>query len=318
MVDFHVLINGWFVGQEGAGSGQYLHHMLAALPQIAPHVRWTLLVPRAVTLAALPTWRGVVTAPVALSPLPGALRKLWWEQVTMPVWARRLHADVVWTPYWAAPWWQPVPSVVTVHDLIPLLLPAYRGGALQRAYTALVAATARRAACVITVSEASARDVVAHLGVPRARVTSVHHGPNQPDAAVSTPAQCAALRARMDLPARFFLYLGGFDARKNVETLLRAYKRYLDRGGDAAVKLVIAGNLPATDSAFAPNPRPVASSLGLGNQVRFIGWVAEADKPALYALATAYFFPSLYEGFGMTVLEAMQAGTPVVTSAVSG
>ncbi len=257
----------------------------------------------------------IVIAPVVLPPLPGPLRKLWWEQVSLPNWARRLRVDVLWSPYWAAPFIQPVPSVVTVHDLIPMLLPAYRGGPLQRAYTALVAATARRSAQVITVSEASARDVVTTLGIAPARVTAVPHGPNQFNAETPSAERSAVLRRRLQLPDRFFLYLGGFDARKNVDALLRAYKRYLEMGGDGGVKLVLAGKLPAVDSAFAPDPRPMAASLGISEQVHCCGWVDEADKPALYALATAYLFPSLYEGFGMTVLEAMQAGTPVVTSA---
>ena len=77
---------------------------------------------------------------------------------------------------------------------------------------------------------------------------------------------------------------------------------------------MIAGKLPAVDSAFFPDPQKIAAELDLGAQVQFCGWVAEADKPALYALSLGYIFPSLYEGFGMMVLEAMQAGTPVVVS----
>lgn len=184
MVDLHILINGWFAGQEGAGSGRCLHHMLATLPYAAQprnaaHVRWTLLVPQGVEATG---WPGVVVAPVAPPPLSGALRKLWWEQVTVPTWARRLHADVLWTPYWAAPLWQPVPSVVTVHDLIPLLLPDYRGGLEMHAPTLrLWPQRARRSAQVITVSEAGAGDVVAHLGIAAATVTPILHGPNQPN-----------------------------------------------------------------------------------------------------------------------------------------
>lgn len=95
--------------------------------------------------------------------------------------------------------------------------------------------------------------------------------------------------------------------RKNVETLLHAYARYLALGGDPTVKLVLAaGCLPWTVPSRLI-PRPLVAALGIGNRVHCCGWVDEADKPGLYALATAYLFPSLYEGFGMTVLEAMQA-----------
>ena len=309
-----IAINGWFAGDPASGSGQYIDHLLAQLPQMTPGVRLSLLVPQGHSLAG-DRWPQVDIVRLAVPPLPRNLAKLWFEQVSVPAAARRLGADVLWVPYWAAPWWQPIPTVVTVHDLIPLLLPAYRGGPLQRGYTALASRTARRSAAVIAVSEAAKADIVAHLHIPAARVHAILHGPNQEGMAPPTPEQLAAVRARYNLPPRFFLYLGGFDVRKNLASTLAAYRRYLDRGGDPAVRLVIAGKLPAQDSAFFPDPQKIAAELHLSEQVQFCGWIDEADKPALYALATAYLFPSLYEGFGMMVAEAMQAGTPVVTSA---
>ncbi|HMN28702.1 MAG TPA: glycosyltransferase family 1 protein, partial [Caldilineaceae bacterium] len=224
-------------------------------------------------------------------------------------------ADLLWVPYWAAPLWQPLPVVVTVHDLIPLLLPAYRGGWLQRRYTDLVRYTAGRSAAIITVSEASARDVVTRVASAPGQVQVVYHGPNQAESAQPDQAALAGVRAKFHLPDRFFLYLGGFDVRKNVSASLAAYRRYLDKGGDPAVGLVIAGRLPASDTPFSPDPQRIAAQLNLSGQVTFCGWVDEDEKQALYHLATAFLFPSLYEGFGMMVLEAMSAGAPVITSA---
>lgn len=305
----HVLINGWFVSQMGTGSGQYLFHMLEALPAASPGTRWTLLTPAPVPA---PNWQGVAVVPHSTPPLPGSLRKVWWEQVTMPRAARHLGVDVLWTPYWAAPFFCAVPHVVTIHDLIPLLLADYRGGLRQRAYTALVAASAKRATRVLTVSHASARDVVEHLGIPSAKVVPVWHGPNIPPH--GTSADRIDVRAKYGLPERYFLYLGGFDPRKNLESTLSAYARFLQRGGDPTIRLVIAGRLPERFSPFAPDPVRIAQTLGITGQVDWIGWVDESDKAALYAGAVAFLFPSLYEGFGMPVLEAMQAGSPVVTS----
>ncbi len=169
---------------------------------------------------------------------------------------------------------------------------------------------------MLTVSEAAARDIVAHLGIAPARVHVVYHGPNQEGIVVpSTAADRARVRGQYALPERFFLYLGGFDVRKNVQGIVAGYARYLALGGDPAIKLVLAGALPDADTAFFPDPLRLAREAGCAGQVHCCGWVAEADKPALYALATAFVFPSLYEGFGMMVLEAMQAGAPVVTSA---
>ena len=309
----HVAINGWFAGDTTSGTGQYTNHILRHLPLTGASLRMTLLAPRHVQVGAdLPP--GVTVMHLALPPLPENLAKLWFEQVAVPRAVKHIGAGVLWTPYWAAPWWQPEPTVVTIHDLIPLLLPVYRGGLLQRGYMWLVGRTARKAAAVIAVSQATAADIAAHLRIPPARIHVIHHGPNQEGDAPPTATKMADVRARYNLPDRFFLYLGGFDARKNVPLLLAAYRRYLDQGGDPAIKLVLAGRLPTVDSAFFPDPQKIAAELQLGEQVHFCGYVAEADKPALDALAVAFFFPSLYEGFGMMLLEAMQAGAPVVTS----
>ncbi len=348
----HVVVSGWFWGQPHTGSGQYLHRLLphlaaqSASPRETnaedrpdhhqPHdpdqrannrkpTRYTLLLPRNPehsehpdALAAYSSQLAAVVAPPP--PLPRQLAKLYWEQVTVPRLSRNLGADLLLVPYWAAPLWQPAPTVVTVHDLIPLLLPPYRGGWTNRLYTTLVSASARRCSAVLTVSEASKRDIVSNLGLPEERVMAVYHGPNREDnVAEQTEADAVLSRNRQvagkyALPERYFLYLGGFDVRKNLVRIVRAYRRYLDLGGDPGVKLVVAGKLPHTDTPFFPDPQRLVHQLELTDYVRFIGWVDEEDKEPLFAGAAAFLFPSLYEGFGMMLLEAMTAGSPVITS----
>lgn len=313
-------INGWFIGQQTTGSGQYLHHLLDHLPRQRAGIDICVFTP---SRTYNPTWHGrwpqTRLIPVDLPHLPRNLEKVWWEQVAFPRAARDCAPDVLWVPYWAAPLWQPHPVVVTVHDVIPLLLPVYRGGMQQRVYAWLVSRTARRSASVLTVSHASARDIVRHLNIPPERVHMVYHGPNYEretgKGQAGHPESLEAVRTKYRLPQKYFLYLGGFDARKNVASVMRAYGRYLELGGSPDVFLVIAGALPDSDSDVMPNPRRVASELDLEGQVHFCGWVDEADKPAIYAQATAFVFPSFYEGFGMMVLEAMASGTPVITSA---
>jgi glycosyltransferase involved in cell wall biosynthesis len=204
-----------------------------------------------------------------------------------------------------------VPTVVTAHDLIPLLLPAYRGRPLVRLYTRLVSASARRAAAILTDSLASKRDIESHLQLPAARVHCVYlavDGRFRPDPGPDDDE----IRQRYGLPARYVLYLAGHDERKNVASLVEAFATVAQADDD--VTLVIGGRLPDRDDPPFFDPRPLVNALGLAPDVLFLGWVDEAHKPALYRGAACAVFPSRYEGFGLPVLEALACGTPMVAS----
>jgi glycosyltransferase involved in cell wall biosynthesis len=124
------------------------------------------------------------------------------------------------------------------------------------------------------------------------------------------------VRRKYSLPQAFILYLGGFDQRKNMKTLFQGFRGLRERLGDK-YPLVLAGTLPSKDTPFFPHPRRLAEEAGVSDGVRFIGWVPEEEKPALYSLATLFLYPSLYEGFGLPPLEAMASGTPVIVSHAS-
>jgi glycosyltransferase involved in cell wall biosynthesis len=238
------------------------------------------------------------------------LAKLWFEQVSFPLACRRL--DLAHVPYFASPLFPPVPTVVTVHDLIPLLLPAYRGSPLVRLYTRLVAAAARRAEAIITVSQASKRDIVRCLRIPPERIHVTYEAAGDAFRPTENKVQLKVVCQKYALPERYLLYLGGFDQRKNLSTLLRAFAMLVNR--QPQVRLVIAGRLSGRDSPLFPDPRRLAGELGIEEKVIFTGWVPEEDKPALLSGATAFVFPSLYEGFGLPPLEALACGTPVIAS----
>lgn len=312
-----VVVNGWFWEQMAAGSGQYLAALAEWLPRTGGCHEFILVCSRTHPRTdLLPGGWQVVDVATPFDRIHRDLAKLWFEQVTFPRTCVRSRADVAFVPYWASPWWRPRPVVVTVHDLIPLLLPLYQGGAGQRAYTRLVSRTARRASAVLTDSEASRRDIIRHLHIPAERVHAVHLAVTRTAGGAPTPEHLAAVRERYRLPeGPFLLYLGGFDVRKNLRRTLEGYARLADRCSAERTpcpKLVIAGRLPAVDSAVMPDPRPMAAELGLNDRIYFAGWVEEADKPALYALAEGVLFLSEYEGFGLPVLEAM-AGDWTIT-----
>jgi glycosyltransferase involved in cell wall biosynthesis len=301
------LVNGWFWGEATTGSGQYLAALAEQFARRDQGHEFILARPRGASQGPpLPDgWREEqLAAPVER--FGANIAKLWFEQVTFPRACQKVAADVAFVPYWGSPWRSPCPVIVTVHDLIPLLLPLYRGGPLQRGYTWLVSQTARRAAAVLTDSEASRNDIVRNLRIPANRVHAVY--------LASAPGAMGVgdddgVRARLGLlPCPFLLYLGGFDARKNVPRTIEAYERLVHRmvgEGREAPYLVIAGGLPLADTPFSPDPRRVACALGLEKRVVFTGRVSEADKVALHRMATAALFLSEYEGFGLPVLEAM-------------
>jgi glycosyltransferase involved in cell wall biosynthesis len=308
-----VAINAWFLGQPGTGSGQYLHGLLAALPGLAPEARFLLVTaqpPQGLDLTgsafelhalASPWWRT----------RPG---KVLFEQWAFPRICRQWRASVAHVPYWGSPLRSPVPTVVTVHDLIPLLLPAYRGSLLVRSYTRLAAASARRAVAILTDSLASKRDIEAYLGLPGERVACIYLAAD-PRFRPEPQAEDAAIRAHYGLPRRYVLYLAGHDQRKNVAALVEAFATVVQADDD--VSLAIGGRLPEAGRPPFFDPRPLVEALGLGREVRLLGWVEEAHKPALYRGAACAVFPSRYEGFGLPVLEALACGTPLVASNAS-
>lgn len=287
-----VVINGWFSGR-AVGSGRYTDELLAALRQTAPDDTFEAVTAR----HPGPTWR-----------------KLAFEQLHFPRRAR--GADVAHVPYWAPPLRCTVPTVVTVHDLIPLVLPEYRRGVDARLYLELVVRASRRAAAILADSRHTAADAVRLLGIPAERVHVVPLGVGPPYGPL--PAGTGSAEGHgfaLRLPERYGLYLGGFDPRKNLATLFRAWRCVHAATG---VPLVVAGGVPPPGARLGEPPQQTARRVGLPDEALVItGTVAAADLPELYRRASVFAYPSHYEGFGLPPLEAMASGAPVVVSSAT-
>ncbi|HUZ77509.1 MAG TPA: glycosyltransferase family 1 protein [Chloroflexota bacterium] len=278
--ELSVAINGWFLARQHTGSGQYTAHLLACLGEQG------------------------ITASVAPPPEGGNVTKLLWEQRGWPRQAAVSGAHLWHSPYFALPLRRSRPAVVTIHDLIPVLLPAYRGSPLARAYTCLQLLACRSAAAILVDSECSRRDVMRVLKVPPERVHTIYLGVDHPDPPQTDEA------APLDVP--YVLYVGGLDVRKNVPLLIAAFGEIAEQFPNLALAIV---GEPRSASARFPDARRAAKPLG--HRVRFLGWVSEEEKFRLYRHAALFAYPSLYEGFGLNPLEALASGCPVVCSNAS-
>jgi glycosyltransferase involved in cell wall biosynthesis len=210
--------------------------------------------------------------------------------------------------YYLMPYRPGVPAIMTLYDLIALIHPrtvSPRARLLFRFTTWLALRSVRQ---VITISDATRQDLLQHFSIAAERVTTI---PLAADPRFQPQPQSAieAVRQKYNLPERYLFYLGINKPHKNLVRLVEAMSQL----GPRPLPLVIAG---AWDERY-PEPKARAETLGLADQVRFLGPVDDADLPALYSGCTLFVFPSLYEGFGLPVLEAMACGAPVACSNAS-
>ncbi|MCC6630246.1 MAG: glycosyltransferase family 4 protein [Chloroflexi bacterium] len=270
--------------------------------------------PHAYTLFTPPHGTGELALParvrVAASRLPTQRPpvRIVWEQALGPVAAARRRLDVFHSPVNVAPLTLPCRSVITIHDLAFLAYPErFRAG--RRRYLALLTRlSARRATRVIAVSQFTADEVVARLGVPPGRVVVVPNGVGEEYQSEPDPRRLSEFRRSNDVSDQYVLFLGTIEPRKNVPGLIEAFAQVAAEF--PAIDLVIAGGRGwLADDVYA-----LPARLDLARRVRFTGYVPAADLPRWYQAATVAVYPSLYEGFGFPPLEAMACGTPVITS----
>lgn len=248
------------------------------------------------------------------------IRKTLWEQGSLPRQAHKDKCDVLLSLYQSATMASNrMDHIMLVHDIIPKIFPEYLSNTRKRKYQALIEKAIGEADKVVTVSKYTKDDLVRYLGLdPNAIVVnSIDVDPIFKQTVSKKQSRETLNRYRLQAG---YIYLGGgLEKRKNAEGLLRAYRLLVDQNKkkkfiEVIPKLVISGKLMPELAPLITDVTRLVKELGLSNRVKILGFVSQEDLPALYANASMFVFPSLYEGFGMPVLEAMSQGVPVITS----
>ena len=298
-LDVHV------IGEHETGNETYTLNLARALLACAPERTFGLFTPHPERLPA--DLLSAVNARVVPMPIGNHLLRV---PLALPIalWrsgARLVHVNYVLPPIC------PCRGVATVHDLSYEVFPQDAPPSRDRLVLgALLPLSARQAGAIIAVSENTRRDVIRRLHVPEERVVVIHEAAPPAIQRVTDEAELARVRRVHGLAARYLLAVGNVQPRKNLPRLVEAFAAVHKEG--LIDQLVVVGQDRWRTSEVAKR----VHALGLDKQVVFTGYALDGDLPALYSGAAVFVYPSLYEGFGLPVLEAMTCGAPVITSSV--
>jgi glycosyltransferase involved in cell wall biosynthesis len=293
-----------------AGIGHYTFELARELARLSPADDFELVAPDRFEIdeGALPVAASRANLRLVRARSTG-LRLRWWS-MGLPLYARETRLSLFHGTNYNVPVWPQCPTVVTVHDLSPLLHPATHREELVKRARARLPTMARVATRVIADSESVRREVCEHLGVAPEKVIAVPLAPRRDFRRVGAGQTVETLR-RFGVEGDFILFVGTVEPRKNLLTLVRAYVE-LVRETDFRPQLVIAGQKGwLNDELFR-----LIDQEGLGPRLVLTGYVSDEDLRALYSACSVSVYPSLYEGFGLPPLEAMSCGAPVVASRI--
>ena len=290
---------------ETGGSETYARRLIPALLDAPGELELVLFTSREGAPAIREqSWSGEVTVLELPVRARSRILRVLGEQTLLPRAARRARIDLLHNVFTTAPVMAGIAQVTTILDVIYKRFPEAHSGPLSLGMRALVPLAARRSSRIIAISEATKRDVVGFLGIDPSSVDVVYLGPGFSDG-ISPEAE-DVLRSRLSLGDRpIVLSVSAHRPHKNLERLIDAMARV-----DEAAVLVV----PGYETQWEPDLRRHASRAGVEKRIRFVGWISDAELEGLYRAAICLVFPSLAEGFGLPVLEAMIRGVPVACS----
>lgn len=248
------------------------------------------------------------------------IRKIWWEKFLLPRKIKKDRCDVFLSLYQSTTVLSgKTKHLMIVHDLIPKFFPHYLNNGRKKLYQKLVEKAIKKSDKIIAISHRTEKDLINHLQIDPKKITVSYIDVDPIYKKKVTQAESQKVLKKHKLTPGYIYGGGGLEVRKNVESVVRAYKLLLENADkkDKLPKLAIFGKLLPELAPLVTDLEMLVSQLGLKKQVVILGQVSQADSPALYANASVFVYPSFYEGFGLPVLEAMNQGVPVITSKTS-
>jgi glycosyltransferase involved in cell wall biosynthesis len=291
------------------GAGHYIIQLIRAFARQPGDDEFIVFVQcRSLPLLNLP-----LSASVRLATLPDQSPplRLAWEQAVFPWLAARQPLDVLHSLHYTLPLAYSGRRVVTLHDMTFFLFPQLHTLPKRYFFRFFIHASARLADALVADSESTRLDAIRLAHIPSQKIFTAQLGVTPDFHPVSDVAALQTVRQKYYLPERFVLCVGLIEPRKNIPTLLHAFAQITAQFPDQ--RLVLVGRR----GWMVETLEQQIASLGLAGKVIFPGYVAQTDLPMVYNLADICVYPSLYEGFGLPVLEALACGTPVITSNVS-
>ncbi len=282
------------------GVGQYTARLLEAL--LERHDRWSY------RLLHCGNLRGRIPVGASCPPSARLPNRTLWMQLLLPWDLSRLRLPLCHFTNFLAPLRIPCPYLVTIHDMSLFKFGSMHTRKSLWAVRSLLPMVARRAAAVVAVSDSARKDIVSVLGVPAKNVEVVYEASGPQFKVLNEPSERLRASVGHDLHEPFILSVCTIQPRKNLRRLLSAFAQLVKKGRPET--LVFVGQLGWKYTGLLRE----IERMNLKERVRFLGYVPDADMPAIYNLAKALAFPSLYEGFGLPIIEAMACGTPVLTS----
>lgn len=248
------------------------------------------------------------------------VKQTFWERITIAREAEKDQLDVFFSPYNAATRFKTVPNVVLLHDVIwKVLESTYLYNFRRRIYAQQTFEAVKVAKKVLTVSEFSRKEINKYLELNLDKIKVIGAGVSSTFIPMEkNDKNLTAVLKKYGINTPYIFYIGGFESRKNVGSLIRAFAKLVKHYSNNLKNriLVIGGDVPTISNPLLEDVKGIAKSLGIEDKVKFVGKLPDEELAYFYNGSDFFVFPSLYEGFGLTVLEAMACGTPVIASQI--